>query len=230
MQIWQSQRTVNNIGAGRIIIFWAILYTGNMFNRISKIIYSIHKSHFSWTLFKSIQKTVISYIKQFSKNKYTNFWSACSNEGIFMERISSSRISSFQEGNCQQVHLRIKAITNDLWWCCASLIGSVCWTIFKVFNLGKILNYSTGLHTETWTKNRNGSKPNHHHLSFLALKSVVENKKILADIKYLNTFWHTGSLEVFYSVINKFCLKRPYLISKIIIVRSQLGMLDYKYS
>ena len=128
------------------------------------------------------------------------------------------------------MHLRIKTIINDLWCCCASSIGSVCWTIFRVFDLGKILNYSTGLHTETWTKNRNSSKTNNHHLSFFALKSVVENKKILVDIKYLSKFCHIGSLEVFYPVINKYCQKRPNIILKIMIARSQLGVLDYNYS
>ena len=137
---------------------------------------------------------------------------------------------SFEEGDCQQVHLRIKAITNDLLSYCASLIGSVCWTIFRVFDLGKILNYSTGLHTETWTKNGNDSKPHHHHLLLFSLNGVVENKKILADMKYLSKFCHTGSLEVFYSTINKYCQKRPHFILKIMIVRSQLGVLDYNYS
>ena len=137
---------------------------------------------------------------------------------------------SFEEGDCQQVHLRIKAITNDLLSYCASLIGSVCWTIFRVFDLGKILNYSTGLHTETWTKNGNDSKPHHHHLLLFSLNGVVENKKILADMKYLSKFCHTGSLEVFYSAINKYCQKRPHFILKIMIVRSQLGVLDYNYS
>ena len=137
---------------------------------------------------------------------------------------------SFEEGDCQQVHLRIKANTNDLLSYCASLIGSVCWTIFRVFDLRKILNYSTGLHTKTWTKNGKGSNPNHHHLLFFALKGVVENKKILADMKYLSKFCHTRILEVFYSAINKYCQKRSHFILKIMIVRSRLGVLDYNYS
>ena len=242
IQIWPSEPTVNIIGAGRIIISWTILYTVNRFNRISETIDSINKSHFSWTLLKSIQKTVISYIKQFNKSKYTDIGSACSNEAILKERISSSRTSvwcavlwkvsqkSFEKEDCQQVRLRIKTNTNNFWCCCASSISSVCRTIFRVSDLRKILNYSTGLHTGTWTKNRNGSKPSHNHFSFFALKSVVENKKILADIKYLSKFCYIGCLEVFCSVINKYCQKRPRFILKIMIVRSQLGVLDYNYS
>ena len=40
--------------------------------------------------------------------------------------------------------------------------------------------------------------PKTDSLSFLALKSVVENKKMLADIRCLSKFCHTGSLEVFH--------------------------------
>ena len=160
IQIWPSEPTVNIIGAGRIIISWTILYTVNRFNRISETIDSINKSHFSWTLLKSIQKTVISYIKQFNKSKYTDIGSACSNEAILKERISSSRTSvwravlwkvsqkSFEKEDCQQVRLRIKTNTNNFWCCCASSISSVCRTIFRVSDLRKILNYSTGLHMD----------------------------------------------------------------------------------
>ena len=38
-----------------------------------------------------------------------------------------------------------------------------------------------------------------HSPSFLALENVVQNKKILADMKYLSKFFHTGNLEVFHS-------------------------------
>ena len=40
--------------------------------------------------------------------------------------------------------------------------GSVCWTIFGVFTLGKIINYFTSVNTDNWTKNGNDSKPIHH--------------------------------------------------------------------
>ena len=63
--------------------------------------------------------------------------------------------------------------------------------------------------------------------SFLALKNVVENKKILSDIKYFSKFFHTGSLEVFHSVLNKYCPNRLHFMLEGMIARTQLAVLDY---
>ena len=63
--------------------------------------------------------------------------------------------------------------------------------------------------------------------SFLALKNAVENKKILADMKDLSKFCHAGSLEVFHSVLNKYCPKRLHFTLEGMIARTQLGVLDY---
>ena len=56
---------------------------------------------------------------------------------------------------------------------------------------------------------------------------MVENKKILADIKYLSKFCHTGNLEVFHSVLNKYCPKRLHFTLGGMIAKTQLAMLDY---
>ena len=56
---------------------------------------------------------------------------------------------------------------------------------------------------------------------------MVEIKKILADIKYLSKFCHTGSLEVFHSVLNKYCPKRLHFTLEGMITRTQLAELDY---
>ena len=64
--------------------------------------------------------------------------------------------------------------------------------------------------------------------SFLTLKNV-ENEKILADIKYLSKFCHTGNLEVFHSVLNKYCPKRLHFTLESVIARTQLAVLDYNY-
>ena len=63
--------------------------------------------------------------------------------------------------------------------------------------------------------------------TFLALKNVVENKKILADIKYLSKFCYQGNLEVFHSVLNKYCPKRLHFTLGGMIAKTQLAMLDY---
>ena len=58
---------------------------------------------------------------------------------------------------------------------------------------------------------------------------MEENKKILADIKYLSKFCHTGNLEVFHSVLNKYCPKRLHFTLESMIARTQLAVLDYNY-
>ena len=63
--------------------------------------------------------------------------------------------------------------------------------------------------------------------SFLALKNVVENKKILADINHLSKFCHTGNLEVFHSVLDKYFPKRLHFTLEGMIARTQLAVLDY---
>ena len=48
--------------------------------------------------------------------------------------------------------------------------------------------------------------------SFKALRSVVEDKKVLEDLQYLTEFRNTGNLEVYHSVINKYCPKRLHFL------------------
>ena len=91
--------------------------------------------------------------------------------------------------------LWIKAIINHLWWCCASLIGNEELIREKWLSM---LNHIRGIHS--WEDTKLFRKCEHGQLdkerkwlktdspSFLALKNVVENKKILADVKYLSKF------------------------------------------
>ena len=60
----------------------------------------------------------------------------------------------------------------------------------------------------------------------LTLKNV-ENEKILADIKYLSKYFHTGNLGVFHSVLNKYCPKRLHFMLEGLIERTHLAVLDY---
>ena len=136
--------------------------------------------------------------------------------------------------DCHQVSLWIKAIINHLWWCCASSIGNEKLIREKWLSM---LNHIRGIHS--WEDNKLFHKCEHGQMdrerkwlktdspSLLALKNVVENKKILAEIKYLSKFCHTGSLEVFHSVINKYCPKRLQFTLEGMIARTQLAVLDY---
>ena len=130
--------------------------------------------------------------------------------------------------------LWIKVITNHLWWCCASSIGNGELIREKWLS---VLNHIRGIHS--WKINKLFHKCEHEQLDkerkwpktdsilFLALKNDVENKKILVGIKYFSKFPHTGNLEVFHSVLNKYCPKRLHFTLESMIARTQLAVSDY---
>ena len=63
--------------------------------------------------------------------------------------------------------------------------------------------------------------------AFLAVESIVKNKRTLSDLSYLVNFCHTGNLEVFHSLLNRYCPKRLHFSPHGMIARTQLAVLDY---
>ena len=47
-------------------------------------------------------------------------------------------------------------------------------------------------------------------LLFLALEKIVKSQYLLGDLKHLTNFNHTGTLEVYHSVYNKYCPKQQF--------------------
>ena len=128
----------------------------------------------------------------------------------------------------------IKSIVNHLWWCSNSCEGNVDILIEK---WQSILYHVRGIHS--WKGSKFFNKCTHGKLdkkrkwlknespAFCALKSVVENKRTIGDLKYLVEFRHTGNLEVYHSVINKYCPKRLHFSMHGMIARTQLAVLDF---
>ena len=48
--------------------------------------------------------------------------------------------------------------------------------------------------------------------SFKALQTVVLDKTLINDLKHLTRFSHTGSLEVYHSLLNKWVPKSTYFL------------------
>ena len=63
--------------------------------------------------------------------------------------------------------------------------------------------------------------------SYIALEQVVKEKSLLSDLSYLTDFEHTGQLEVYHSLYNKFCPKRLHFGWDGMVARSQLAILDH---
>jgi len=128
----------------------------------------------------------------------------------------------------------IKSIVNHLWWCCATCEGNS--EVLKEKWLS-VLYHVQGIHS--WKGNKHFQKCEHGELekqrkwlrekspAFKALKSVVENTKVMSDLMYLVEFRHTGNLEVYHSVINKYCPKRLHFSMYGMIARTQLAVLDF---
>ena len=62
------------------------------------------------------------------------------------------------------------------------------------------------------------------------LKNIVCNKTLLRDIKMLTGFYHTGALEVFHSLLLKYCPKRQHFSYIGMQARIELAILDHNYN
>ena len=126
----------------------------------------------------------------------------------------------------------IKSIVNHFWWCSSS-----CDNNFEMLKEKwlSVLYHIRGIHS--WKGNKYFKKCEHGKLkkrkwlkakssAFKALKSVVQDKKIIEDLKHIVEFRHTGNLEVYHSVINKYCPKRLHFSLYGMIARTQLAILD----
>ena len=62
------------------------------------------------------------------------------------------------------------------------------------------------------------------------LINVVKDKTLLKDIKWLTGFHHTGSLEVFHSLLLKYCPKRQHFSYVGMQAHIELAILDHNYN
>ena len=64
--------------------------------------------------------------------------------------------------------------------------------------------------------------PAHVHL-----EGIIKSKDLLKDLVYLTDFSHTGGIEVYNSLYNKFCPKRLHFGWHGMVARTQLDVLDF---
>ena len=63
--------------------------------------------------------------------------------------------------------------------------------------------------------------------AFEALQKIALSKNILNDLTHLTKFCHTGVLEAYHSLYNKWAPKRQYFSYAGMITRSQLAVMDF---
>ena len=138
---------------------------------------------------------------------------------------------------CEKLLPWIQSITNHLWWCaqtCNKDPELLCakW-VSVVHHISNVHQWGDGdglfdkcahgtlsceeIRAKLWLE---PSSPSHTELCNIVLKNTL-----LRDIKKLSWFQHTGSLEVFHSLITKYCPKRKYFSYMEMQARTELAII-----
>ena len=132
----------------------------------------------------------------------------------------------------------IQSVSNHLWWSAQTCNGDPELLQEKWIS---ILHHVVNKHK--WKKASKFHKRGHGKLSrskarktkwlktgspaHIAMEEVVMNTKLLKDISKLTEFHHTGSLEVYHSLLLKYAPKRLHFSYKGMIARTQLAVIDH---
>lgn len=138
---------------------------------------------------------------------------------------------------CEGLSPWIQSIANHLWWSAATCNGSVDLLREK---WKSVLDHTTNKHK--WSGNTHFHQCSHRRISsseakrvcwlkpgtpaHLALEEVVLNSKLLKDLAKLTDFCHTGRIEVYHSMMLKYCSKREHFAYQGMVARTQLAALD----
>ena len=142
-----------------------------------------------------------------------------------------------KQKGCEQLAPWIQSISNHLWWSAATCDGSVQMLREK---WKSVLDHVSNRHK--WSGNSLFHQCCHRRISsseakkicwikpgtpaHLALEEVVLNNKLLKDVAKLTDFCHTGKIEVYHSMMLKYCSKREHFSYKGMVARTQLAALD----
>lgn len=138
---------------------------------------------------------------------------------------------------CEELSKWIQSVSNHLWWCAATCNGNA--VILKE-KWVSILHHVRNKHS--WNNTTHFKKCAHPRLrrrdarqkcwlkpgsaAFVALEEVILNPRLLKDLAKLTDFNHTGGLEVYHSMMLKYCPKRQHFSYKGMLARTQLAAID----
>lgn len=135
----------------------------------------------------------------------------------------------------------IKSICNHLWWCTANC-GKNAQTLREMWT--SVVHHITGKHSWTGSQNFHAcshkpyTKAEHDETAWLkpgntahtALQKVIFDASILRDLPFLTEFSHTGCIEVYHALRNKYAPKRLHFSYEGLSLRSELAILDHNTS
>ena len=124
------------------------------------------------------------------------------------------------------------------WWCCKTCDGCVDtlrerWTslMFHISNRHRWVGYK---HFKRCAHKKLSNKEMKNKLwikegtpAYIEVEKIVKNKKNLSDLQHCTKFMHSGNLEVFHSVLLKFCPKRIHFSFHGMIARTELAILHF---
>lgn len=133
----------------------------------------------------------------------------------------------------------IKSISNHLWWSAETcnmnsdvLLSKWTSIMHHIVNVHEWPDEHYSQCSYGQIDDRDGRKkwlkPNGR--AQLALERVVMDRSLYRDIAKLNYFCHTGQLEVFHSLLTKYCPKRQHFSHIGMNMRTRLAILDHNYN
>ena len=156
----------------------------------------------------------------------------------FAKNIKKKLTAAGKETSWKIINKWVKSIGNHLWWYCATCGGDAellreKWisVLFHVQNKHRWIGhkkFKKCVHprlTKREAKAKEWILPNTE--AFGTLKKIVLDPKVLNDMNYLTKFCHTGGLEVYHSLYNKWAPKRQHFSYGGMLVRSQLAIMDF---
>ena len=140
--------------------------------------------------------------------------------------------------SCEALNGWIKSIINHLWRSVSTWDGNKtllrekwCSVLFHIQDKHKwssCSKFHKGVHPRiNKRKARKNVWLNATSDAFKALQSIVLDKHFLGDLNYLTKFSHTGILEIFHALYNKWIQKSLHLSGLGMVTRSQLVVMDF---
>ena len=140
--------------------------------------------------------------------------------------------------SCHSLSQWIKAIIRHFWWCCGLCEGdpenlkekwlSILYHITDRHRWKGFKTFKKCQHKKL-TKKEQSCKPFLRQSSpaYKVLESVDTDKSLLGALKFLTKFNHTGTLEVYHSLYNKYSPKRLHFSLRGMIAKAELAVLDF---
>ena len=142
--------------------------------------------------------------------------------------------SASNKTNTQELQKWIKSIINHFWWPCSSSkevkekwisISSHLPNLY-LFEENKI--YKRCLHADLPVEELRSKKwIDIYSPAYSALEKVVLDNLLIRDLPYLSEFSHTGNLEVYHSVLLKYCPKMLHFSYIGMVARTESAVLHF---